>query len=450
MDDNPHMMEEQGEDGEFFSEGKYRQYEMSRMKYYYAVATFDSPETAAVVYDALDGMDIEASGVVLDLRYIDETETFPDAPVSHADRIPPNFKPLTSFKSAALTQSRFRISWDQDDVFRHHSVQDAFTGTTEDDDLAAYLAPPDSDDDEADATTGRSKADEKLRIRRKYAHLLQEIGGLADEPEDGSGSEQAAESASSGSDDDDLNRFSDVEDNAEDDGDGEYDVVGNVESTMDLDADSKAIGLQQEARLKQKMKDGTLAAQAEIKYKQRRKEMKKTKKEMLLREKEDAKALAVAEREQQREKLRAIVGPDGETTQLSGKERRKLHAKKMKERAAQERIDRKQMRAAGRLGVQREAQQQREVQEADTAISAIDSRFSNKLLSDPRFNLDVGQRDRRVAEDIVDLAKTVSKARKAKRERAPDSGDARTSKQAKSDNISGAVDYFLRKPSNKK
>lgn len=91
-------------------------------------------------------MDIEASGVVLNLQYVEDDEIF-GQPVNTADRIPAHFKPLSAFKAAALTQSRFRISWDQEDAFRHFSVQDAFTGTSAEDDLAAYLAPANSDSD---------------------------------------------------------------------------------------------------------------------------------------------------------------------------------------------------------------------------------------------------------------------------------------------------------------
>lgn len=105
-------------------------------------------------------MDIEASGVVLNLQYVDDDESF-GTPVNTADRIPAHFKPLSAFKAAALTQSRFRISWDQEDAFRHFSVQDTFTGTSAEDDLAAYLAPANSDSDgDADADDGEK--DNKL------------------------------------------------------------------------------------------------------------------------------------------------------------------------------------------------------------------------------------------------------------------------------------------------
>lgn len=480
QDDNPAMMEEEGENGEVFSSGKYRKYEMDRMKYYYAVATFDSADTAAAVYQELDGMDIEASGVVLDLRYVDDEDTF-ERPVSRADGIPPNFKPLSSFKAAALSQSHFRISWDQDDVFRHHSVQDSFTGTTAEDDLAAYLAPPDSDvdDDTTDPHTGRTKAEEKLRIRRKYAALLEEIGGLADtvdaddadaehvgeragqhgadshgdDDDDGVDGEDSSHSSSSGSDDDDdsLNRFSDVE--IDEDGDDNADGTGmeEMEATLDLDVESKAVELARETRLKQKLAHGDLAAKAEMKYKQRRKEMKKAKKEFVMQEREAETAALAAQKDHQKQQLKALIGTDDDgAVHVSGKERRKMHAKKVKERLAEERAAKKRMRVANQLGVSREAQEEKE---AVVAQQAIDARFQSKLLTDPRYHLEVAQRDRRVADDVAQLAATVAKARRGKRSHGTEAvaggdGDGlhttHSASPAQNDaGVGSAVDYFL-------
>ncbi|KPI83057.1 hypothetical protein ABL78_7923 [Leptomonas seymouri] len=462
-DDDPNMMHEQGENGEFFSDGKYRRYEMDRMKYYYAVATFDSAETAAAVYNELDGMDIEASGVVLDLRYIDDDESF-ENPVSRADHIPANFRPLASFKMSAMSQSKFRISWDQDDVFRHQSVQDSFTGTTEDDDLAAYLAPADSDEDnDGRPVDPEKKAREKLHVRRKYAALLEEVGGIPDELEE-EGNEGAAGASvdevhelDDDSDDNSLNRFSDVEmDEEEDedsegsmkedsDEDGDDEVTGDMEATFDLAADTKAVGLQRDARLKQKLKSADLATKAELKYKLRRKEMKKSKKDMLRHQREAEKAAQVDHQAENRQKLKELMGTDADIpAKATSKERRKAHAKQVKQRLAEERAAKKKMRAANQLGVMQQMQHVRREQEAQRAVDQIDSRFKSKLLSDPRFHLEVAQKDKRVADDVVQFASTVAKARQGKRERAEAARPADSQ-----DSMKDTVAFFLEKKARK-
>ncbi|KAG8347742.1 hypothetical protein TRVL_01428 [Trypanosoma vivax] len=441
-DDDPVMLEEEGEDGELFSEGKHRKYERDRMKYYYAVASFDSPETAEAVYKQLDGMDIEASGVVLDLRYIDDDEVF-ENPVNRADCIPANYKPLSAFKAAAMSQTRFRISWDQDDIFRHRSLRDSFTGDTAEDDLAAYIAPPDSsDEDEVDDATGNGnrndkkakRARERQRIRKKYSALLGEIGGMAIDENDGD-EESGEGEEDSGNDDDSLNRFSDVEmEESDDNEDDASEVAGEMEATLDLDAESKATHLQRETRIKQLMKSGTLGSNAELKYKLRRKDMRKSKKEMLMREREAEEAQLHAERDERRQALREVLGTNDEgATHLSGKEKRKKHARDVKRRLAAERVAKKRMRVSNTLGVTHEVQQRLTAE--TKGVDAIDPRFQSKLLNDPRFHLDVAQKDKRVDAELVNLAATVTNARRAKRqtERVSDGGE-------------GAVDYFLSRP----
>eukprot|EP01039_Chlorochromonas_danica_P004756 gene4756-5213_t len=53
-----------------------REYELSKLKYYFAIVIFDSIETANIVYEECDGLELENSAMTFDLRFVPNEEDF--------------------------------------------------------------------------------------------------------------------------------------------------------------------------------------------------------------------------------------------------------------------------------------------------------------------------------------------------------------------------------------
>lgn len=142
--------------GEEFDMAKLRQYQLDRLRYYYAIVECDSPATAKHIYDNCDGAEYEASANFFDLRFVPETEDFTEEPREVCSSLPELYEP-NEFVTDALQHSKVKLTWDDDDPKKAHFAKKAFSKAEIDDmELKAYLASSDSEDGE-DASTLKSK-----------------------------------------------------------------------------------------------------------------------------------------------------------------------------------------------------------------------------------------------------------------------------------------------------
>eukprot|EP00667_Euglena_gracilis_P002424 EG_transcript_2424 len=415
--------------GAIVSDTKFRAYEMRRLRYFYAIVTFDSAATANHVYEQLDGVEILSSGVAFDLRFVPDDMQFNDAEARDTcTKIGPEYTPLKPFVSNALQNSCFRVSWDQELPTRKQAVarcfdEDVIRGRKEID-LSNVLASSESDtEDEAP-----SKEEKVKKVRARYEKLLDDIRQelpegfeMDDESEEGEADGKDAQGSSeseSEQQEDSEEGEEEEEDNTEGEGEGEAEpskASARRKKGPDLPEDGAEIVAEfhnvadprtvRDRLLKAKEAEGlTLFEKRQAKLKTERKQRKKAKR---LQYQEEAAQLD-AEREARKEEEAAelqqlmqassmkVLEASDKAPKLNRRDHRKQHAQKKKAEAAAQREQKKQQRLALYEAAQRgedlqkfqaEMAQQKVKQKAEAVAGKLDNRFS-RLLSDADFTIE--------------------------------------------------------------
>ena len=182
----------QEDKGVEYSSTALRNYQLSRLRYYYAILTCSSPSTAKALYDTMDSREYLTTSNFFDLRFVPDGTSFDAAPRDECTKVPAGYRP-NEFTTDALTHSKVRLTWDADDVQRKEIQKRAFSrGEVEENDLKAYVGSDSSSgedelsaDEKRDVVNGetgsitrndrKDKANEK---RQRMRALL----GLSEEP----------------------------------------------------------------------------------------------------------------------------------------------------------------------------------------------------------------------------------------------------------------------------
>ncbi|KAL9091134.1 MAG: hypothetical protein Q9159_001551 [Coniocarpon cinnabarinum] len=177
------LQKEQAQDPETLdaSSKALRQYQLTRLRYYYAVITTSSTLTARALYEQMDGREYLSTSNFFDLRFIPDEIAFndpiTDKPRDTCAKLPPNYKP-NEFVTDALTHSKVRLTWDEDDRARGEAQKRAFAGVGEDDDLKAYVGSESSASEDQDLVPGptlaptQSQKDLKQESARRKTRAL--------------------------------------------------------------------------------------------------------------------------------------------------------------------------------------------------------------------------------------------------------------------------------------
>ncbi|KAK2707530.1 hypothetical protein QYM36_015291 [Artemia franciscana] len=185
------ISDEEDDESDYQTE-KLRQYQLNRLKYYYAVAVFDSVETASKVYEECDGMEYESSATKLDLRFIPDDMEFEHDPNDECTSLPdPTRYEPKFFVNSALQQAKVELTWEENDPLRKANMEKLFEnpkngkGANIDESvIRQYLATSSSEGEESDVeNTEDNTGDANEDNVAKYRALLAEIDKPKEEKE---------------------------------------------------------------------------------------------------------------------------------------------------------------------------------------------------------------------------------------------------------------------------
>lgn len=149
------------EDSDEVNPAALRNYQLERLRYYYAIIECSSVSIANVLYKALDGAELGSTANIFDLRFVPDDVTFDDTPKETATDVPDGHQPL-EFVTEALQHSKPKLTWEGEDPERKRIVSEAFKGDAENGQWDALLG---SSEDEYEEENDQDK-------RERYRNLL--------------------------------------------------------------------------------------------------------------------------------------------------------------------------------------------------------------------------------------------------------------------------------------
>jgi len=96
-----------------------RDYELSKLKYYFAIAVLDSISTSEAIYEALDGVELEHSSMTFDLRFVPDEADFTERTIRDkcTSTATATYRP-PDFMVNALQHTNVKCTWDEGDAER--------------------------------------------------------------------------------------------------------------------------------------------------------------------------------------------------------------------------------------------------------------------------------------------------------------------------------------------
>jgi hypothetical protein len=175
------------DDGQDFDGTALRQYQLERLRYYYAVIVCSDNDTALNIYESTDGTEYLSSANFFDLRFIPDGTEFDEKPRDESTSVPAGYRP-TEFVTDALQHSKIKLTWDTnpEEASRKDAIKRAFSGSRAEigeNDLRAYLgSDSESEEDEPAEEVGEVEEAPKLSKKELARQKMRAALGLSDQP----------------------------------------------------------------------------------------------------------------------------------------------------------------------------------------------------------------------------------------------------------------------------
>jgi hypothetical protein len=442
-----------------------REYELSKLKYYFAIVDCDSIETANGLYEELDGLELENSAMTFDIRFVPNEENF--APRQVRDSclsLPAKYSP-PAFIVQALQHTKVQCSWDEGEKDREHKLTNISQWRQlNESDFMQYMASDNSSDDDdqeedseldrevddnskGDSVASDAKAKKKGKKTAKAQALRKLLLGdaaNASESELGSDAERADDIDTDVGGREDFFMEGDEDDNSFDDG-SELQVVktksskkskgverkdkhpandeeDNEEMVLTYNPDAES-----ELALKAKTQGMTPFEADELKLKEKKKAKKAARKaavDSLLEEQERQRQqrLEEAKKLQQQAQLQKLNNPDEEEDEegklvMKDKKSRKLMIKSKNKkkllRQQQQQLDEGDADGIEEEGLGRSIKKS----EGDDGfkVNVADDRFAALFEGDARFGIDTTASEFKSTSGVQQILQEQRKRRQKKK-----------------------------------
>lgn len=163
-------------------ENKLREYELKKLKYYYAIIELKNKKIANYIYENYDGTEIEKTQMFMELRFVPEEimiNGLPYPPIDECNIFPKEYTQNIK-KNRALDHSRVTLTWDKENEKREELIKRANTGKLRDDELEDLFAS----DSESNSIKQNSysnydyKSDEEKQVNKNLSENIFNINEI--------------------------------------------------------------------------------------------------------------------------------------------------------------------------------------------------------------------------------------------------------------------------------